>query len=470
MRRPKLPTGRRYPVALVILMCMVGCQVPGPAIPTGSSVPPSNPAPPPGSTSSRPNEAPLIRAVSFLKPGDAPAAQAGPPAALRLDELVKAAVERNPRLAKATFAVDAAQGRFVQAGLYPNPVFSFTADELGDRTGPGGILTPSLSQEIVRGGKLQLSQAAAAKEVDQVALNLMAERYAVIGSVRAAFYEAFALQERAVILRDLIRINETIAARTAAARQAGGAAEIDVVQLELELERVRAEAKAVDQELPAAVRRLAAVVGVGELPPGPLAAPFDLTLPTYDADNTRTVVTTVHPSVRAARVATEQAAFALRRAQAEPIPNVTVTAGYTRQNQNRSNDWGVGVSVPLPVWNKNQGNIQAAAAELAASQQDVGRVENELAERVAVTFRTYAAAKQRAEWYQTRIISRAEQAIAILTDETLKPRANVTILQVIQAQRTLAEARLEYNKSLGEAWRAAAELSGLLLEETWPAK
>ena len=102
---------------------------------------------------------PLARKAHSLVP--VLAERAAPPV-VALDDVVRVAVERNPRIAKAAFAVDAARGRYVQAGLYPNPVFAFNADELGDRTGRGGVLTPQLTQELVRGRKLQLSQAVAA--------------------------------------------------------------------------------------------------------------------------------------------------------------------------------------------------------------------------------------------------------------------------------------------------------------------
>jgi len=81
-------------------------------------------------------------------------------------------VERNPRVARAGIAVDAAQGRYVQAGLYPNPDFALAWDEIGDRTGPGGIVTaPRVTQTIVTGRKLSLAQAVAGREVDQAALD-----------------------------------------------------------------------------------------------------------------------------------------------------------------------------------------------------------------------------------------------------------------------------------------------------------
>lgn len=387
-------------------------------------------------------------------------------AVLSLDDFVKAAIERHPRIMKATFAVDAAQGRFTQAGLYPNPVFAFQADELGDRTGPMGILTPQVTQEIVLHGKLKLSQAVVLKEVDQAQLAVMAERYAVIGAVRSAFYDVYALQERRIILAEIVRINEETVNKVKPAVKAGVSTPLDLVQLEIERETRKAELLAVEKELPVAFRRLAAIVGENDLPPVILAASFEVPLPDYDVEKTRAMVVSLHPEVRSAKVAVDKAQAVLRRAQVEPKPNITLNSGYTRQNQNASNDWQLGVSVPLPTWNKNQGNIFAAKAEMQMAFQDVRRVENEVAERVANSLRTYVTAKQRAEWYRDNILGRTNEALKLMT--AARDAGQFNALQVLQAQRAVAEARLETNKSLGEAWKAAGELSGLMLEEQWP--
>jgi outer membrane protein, heavy metal efflux system len=118
------------------------------------------------------------------------------------------------------------------------------------------------------------------------------------------------------------------------------------------------------------------------------------------------------------------------------------------------------------VWNRNQGNIRAAQAELGMAIQAVGQTENELSARVAAAYQTYAAARERAGVYRSELIPRAEETYK-LSLAAFKG-GQFEYLRVIQAQRAAAEARLELNKSLGEAWRAAAELSGLLLEESWP--
>ena len=70
-----------------------------------------------------------------------------------LDDLIRIGLERHPRLAQAAFSIDAARGRALQAGLYPNPTIAANFDELGDKTGPAGVNTlPQINQEIVTGG------------------------------------------------------------------------------------------------------------------------------------------------------------------------------------------------------------------------------------------------------------------------------------------------------------------------------
>jgi cobalt-zinc-cadmium efflux system outer membrane protein len=381
---------------------------------------------------------------------------------------VRLAVERNPRLARANLAIDAARGRHLQAGLYPNPEVAINWDEIGDRSSPDrlGILTaPKVSQTIVTGRKLTLAQAVAAREVDQAALELLSERYAVVGSVRAAFYETLALQQRADILAQLVKLADEAVANGKTLLDAQRIAKLDFIQLEVERERFRAELQSVKRELPGSYRRLAAVSGNHAAIPAAVSGAFD-GLPDYDPDEVREAVLTFHPQVRSARVGVERAQAAVKRAQADPIPNVSVYAGYIRQFENRSHDGAVGVSMPVPVWNRNQGNIRAAQAELGMAIQSVGQTENELAARVATAYQTYAAARERAEMYRTELIPRAEETYK-LSLAAFKG-GQFEYLRVIAAQRTVAEARLELNKSLGEAWRAAAELSGLLLEEAWP--
>jgi cobalt-zinc-cadmium efflux system outer membrane protein len=413
--------------------------------------------------------APLPTAATApAKPGIVQASfQAEVPAGpVVVDDLVAVAVNRNPRLARAAFAIDAAQGKVVQAGLYPNPTLAIQWDEIGDRTGQGGVLNiPQFTQEIVTARKLSLSQAVAATEANQATLDLLAERYAVIGDVRGAFYELYALENRLAILDELVKLADEAVKNGEKLLENKQIARLDLVQLQVEHARFQAEADAARQEVPAVRKRLAALIGDPKMAVGAIAGPFH-DVPPYDAERTMDAILASHPLVRTAKVGVERAQAALRRAEVEPIPNITFNTGYIRQYENQSHDFQLGLAAPIPSWNRNQGNIRAAKAELGMAIQSVGKAENALAERAAAAFRTYSAAVKRAELYRKEILPKATETYR-LSLEAFKG-GQFEYLRVIAAQRAIAEARLEYNRSLGEAWRAAAELSSLLLEEKWP--
>ena len=384
--------------------------------------------------------------------------------AYTLDDLTRLGLARHPRLADAALAADAARGTALQAGLYPNPVLSLYGDELNDRTARNGILTlPELKQEIVTGGKLSLSRAVATREADQADLAVLGRRAELLAGIRAAYFDAVALDRRVAILRELRTLTGQSVEQAEKRVQAKQGSRLDVVQLEVEAEKARAEADAAEQEVAAAFRRLAVAVGARDLPPAALASQFDTPLPPYDLDRLQAHVLAVHPDLRAARIGVDRAHLALERAKAEVVPNVTVSAAFVRQNQNKSSDYSVGVSVPLPTWNRNQGNILAAQAQVAQAVRGVEQAENELSDKVAAAYRDYAAARMKAGRLEG-VRAKAEEAYRLIAENEV----NFTAAQRLIAQYAVAQARLEAAKARADAWKAASAISGLTLEEDWP--
>ncbi len=405
------------------------------------------------------------RRIKTVDPCDDPADAAIP--GMTLDALVALGLEQNPRLAKVSFGVEAARGRAYQAGLYPNPLVALTWDELGDVQSRSGVNTlPLVTQELVMGRKLKLSRAAAEREVEQASWSVMAERYAMLSEIRAAYFDVLALQERLRMLCEIRRYGRDITKTVRSLRDdAKQLADIDVLPVEAELLRYEADVESTQAEKAAAYKRLAALLGIHRLVITKVAGHFeDYSFPDYNAENTPLYVLSVHPEIQQAQWGVEKAKFVVQRAKAEPIPNLSVNGGYVRQNQNGSDDYTLGVSASIPLWNRNQGNIRATEAELCAAMQEVGRVENDLTERVAAALREYAAARKRAEKYQA-VVGKAEQAQNIATEDQ---RRNLSPLMVLELQRSLRQARLERLKSLGDAWKAAATISGLAIEDHWP--
>jgi len=386
---------------------------------------------------------------------------------LGLADLLRISLERNPELRQADFQVQAAAGRAVQAGLYPNPTVSAEGSELGNRNGPGGFITaPLVSQEVVTGGKLRLSRQVGEREADQARWQVVSQRFALYTAVRRGYFDVLAAQRRSEIYSELVRLASKATETTETLVKGRQAAPLDLIQMRVEMNRFRAELDAARQERIAAWRRLAAAMGAPDLPDAPVKGALESPWPDYDFDLAARHLVECHPDIRVARVGVTRAQLALRRARVEPIPNVMFGAGYERDNVDHQDQWAFRASLPIPLFNRNQGNVQAASAEVGRAAADVERVQNVLVGRLATAFGQYTAARERADRYRTSVLPDAQEAYQLAL--AAFKGGQFEYLRVLQAQRAVAETNLEYVRALTELWLAGSDIAGLLLEEDWP--
>ena len=386
------------------------------------------------------------------------------PKMLSLDDLVSMSLAQNPALAQAGLEIDAAKGQIRQAQLYPNPTVMVSGEEMGRA---GGIITaPMVSQEIITAGKRRLDIAIASRKYDQATIGLIRQRFQLISAVRQGYFEVLAVQQRVAALASLEQIATKSYENTQRLLEAKQVALLDSLQVQLELNRVQAELEASKREQTAAWRRMVATMGLPHLAETPLVGSLESPLPTYDFEASKAYLIEHHPEVGIAQVGIDHAQLQLRRNEVQAMPNVTVGAGYMKNNNDREDQWRFQVAVPFPLFNRNQGKVITARADLGKSMHEVSRVQNDLVGRLATAFGSYAAAKERVDKYRKVILPIAQQANKIAFDAY--KGGQFEYLRVLQSQRALQEANLEYVRSLGDAWRAAAEVSSLLLEEALP--
>lgn len=382
------------------------------------------------------------------------------PAALTLAQLEEQAAQNNPTLAQAAAQVQAARARCLQAGLYPNPVAGYQASEIGDE-GQAGQQGGFIGQEIVTAGKLRLNRAVSNQEIQQAEYQWQAQRLRVLTDVRRAFYDTFVAQRSVELTEQLVAIGQQGVQASEALMKAKEVARVDLLQARVEADSAKLLLEKARNRHMAAWRGLAAVVGDPTAQPSPLAGDLRDNLPNYTWESTLERLYVDSPQLAAAQAGIARAQAVWNRECAERIPNVNVQLGVQYDNATQDNIAGVQVGVPIPLFNRNQGGIRRAQAELTAAHRDVERVRLSLQQRLAVVFEQYATARQQAERYAADILPNAEESLKLVSSGYRQGEFSYVVL--LTAQRTYFQTHLAYLDALRELRAASAAIEGNLL-------
>lgn len=378
---------------------------------------------------------------------------------LTLAELEQLAIGGNPTVAQAEARVAAARGRWVQVGLLPNPTIGYAGNEIGDegRAGQQGMFA---GQEFVTANKLELRRQVVAREIEQAELEVVAQRLRVQSDVRQRFYETLIAQQRVETAQSLFETASNSATTIEKLLEAEQSTRIDLLQAQVEAEAVHVRVQNSQNAYQAAWRRLAAVVGV-DLPQRPLQGEVTTELPLVEWEQSLARVQTESPEVAAAYAQVQRARWALQQACAEARPNFDVQVGVQYDDATQDPISMVQVSMPLPIFNRNQGGIREAQAEIAEANRNADRLQRELQQRLANVFERYQNARQQTQTYQKEILPRAKETLGLVT--TGYQAGEVQYLTMLTAQRTYFETNLAYLTSLEQLWAAHVEIESLLL-------
>ncbi|MEX0642381.1 MAG: TolC family protein [Pirellulales bacterium] len=384
------------------------------------------------------------------------------PSGLSLEQLEQRALASNPSIQRLSALVGAARGNTLQVGLRPNPSIGYEGQQLGS----GGLAEQHgvlFSQEIVRGGKLRLNRAVADRERMRIEQELAAQELRVLTDVRIAFYQALLAQRQIDLTAELINISENGSQTVDQLFHANEVGRADVLQAQLESENARILSENARNRHDAAWRSLAAVVGDATLPPQPLNGDAESQAEVLDFQQSLTRLLELSPEISAAAMEVERARLALERARVEPTPNVNVQGLVNWQDNGIGGkpDGGVAVSIPVPLFNRNQGAIARAEHEVVAARQALAETELDLQNRLAPIFEQYANARNQVERYRKIILPAAEEALALTRTTYSAGETNYTSL--LTAQRTYSQTRLNHLDAVRILRIAEVEIKGLLL-------
>jgi len=396
-----------------------------------------------------------------LEPAPSALQQEAPPGtALTLEELEQIALGSNPTLVQARMAIRAAQGGYLQAGLYPNPGIAYAGGDIG-LDGTSGQQGAVYSQEIVTSGKLRLGRAVASYEVQQARYGWEVQRWRVLNDVRAGYYEALVAQKMINVSKRLVDIGKEGVEYIDLLKEAGEVGQADVLQVYIEKDKAKLNLIEAENYHRAAWRRLGAVLGRPEMETVPLAGDLEATLPQFNWEEGLAELLASSPELGRARAGVQRARCEVARQCAERVPNVEVEFGAKYDESARYTLADVGLSLQLPIFNRNQGNITRAQADLIAAQREVERVELDLRDRFAAVFEQYANARQQVEIYNGTILRNAKESWRLIGIG--KREGELGYLTLLTAQRTYLSTNLDYLAYLKELWARSVEIEGMLL-------
>lgn len=377
---------------------------------------------------------------------------------LSLPQAIEAAYAQNPDLAAASREIGIAEGERRQAGLVPNPELSWEAEDTRRDT---RTTTVTLSQALELGGKrgARIEVASAGQTVAQ--LELERQRNGLRADVVQAFHAALRAQTALELAQQSQALTERGLRVVQGRVKAGQSSPVEATRAQVQLAQAQAQVRRAESQRIVANQSLARLTGspqvafarldAGELSPGP-------------APRAETLLDRVSQTAdwRLAEAQIQRGEASLGSEKAKRIPDLTVSLGsqYSREDRERVNV--VGLSMPLPLFDRNQGNVLAAARRADQARDLRNAVQLRLHSDTRSAVSQWASAMQEVQAYDRTILPSAQQAVDTATRGF--EMGKFAFLDVLDAQRTLIEARGLYLEALASATDARAQVERIFGE------
>jgi cobalt-zinc-cadmium efflux system outer membrane protein len=391
-------------------------------------------------------------------------------ALVTFEQLERIAGDSNPTLRQAEAEIRAAKARRQQAGLYPNPNVGYTGDEIRGGSVGGGKQGFFVQQSLVTGGKLGLSREVYGKDVKLAEIEAEEQKIRVQSAVKMAFLRVLAAQELLEARRDMSKIAQDASETQRRLMNTGQADESEVLEAEVEAQRMRMSVRMQENTLREEWRSLAAVIGQPEMPLATVAGDLEKDWPELNEEQAVEAIAKESPAVRIADAAEARAQSVLARAKREAVPDVSVRGGLEYNHETLGSvpfakGWeGIAeVAIQIPLFNRNQGNSEAARADIDRAGQEKKRIALTLRKRAASVVDQYANARLVAVEYRDEMLPRAKKAYGLMVDKYGQMLASYP--RVLDTQRKLYELQIEYIGALESVWTNGIALQGYLLTD-----
>jgi len=378
---------------------------------------------------------------------------------MSLNDFESMALYNNPTIAELVATTQKAAGFRTQVSLRANPTLGYNGTQIAD-VGTDQH-TVFISQTIITADKLELNRRVLNEALRAQLLQLEAQKYRVATDIRVTFYDALAAQRRVQLIRDFQTVADKGLELAELRKKALEGSQLDVVQAKVQKNEIDLALQQAEVSYQAAWRELAALAGSPDLTTASLAGELPETESALDWPTMASTIISSSPEYQSARVRVAQAQANLQRQSVQPIPNLDVNFGAGVDNGTNSGLINLQIGAPMPVFNKNQGNIAAGRAELTRASREVERIENSIKARLAAVSRDYDSSLAAVAKYSNDILPNADEGLT-LAEAAYKAGAT-SFIQVLVARRTFFDTNLQYIASRSLLAQSRAKVNGYVL-------
>ncbi|MDQ9172297.1 TolC family protein [Oxalobacteraceae bacterium R-40] len=372
---------------------------------------------------------------------------------------VELALQANPEIAVAIHEIEAAEGAIRQAGVIRNPELVTSVEDTRYRE--TRTTTVQINQPLELGGKRSARIAAADRAHDLAIAELDAKRADIRATVTAAFYDVLSAQERLRLAQASVDLAQRATVITSKRVAAGKVSPVDETRARVAESGIRVELAQAESELAAARNRLAATWGARQVRFERVDGGVN-DLPLLRDWNELATRLARSPNLERARIEVDRRQALTRVERSRRIPDITVSVGAMRDEQLGRNQAILGISIPLPLFDRNQGNVQEAASRAYQAQDQLVATEVRLESELAQLYARLRSMRTEAELFQKEILPGAQSAYDAATKGF--EFGKFSFLDVLDAQRTLFQATAQYLRALSEAHRTAADIERIVGE------
>lgn len=388
--------------------------------------------------------------LSLPLPGAAADSAAAP--GLTLTAAVQAALSQNPTLRAFGHELEASDGAIRQAGLIPNPSLTLSAEDTRKDTRTTSM---TLSQTLELGGKRSARVALAERERDLAALDLETQRAEVRAATIQAFFEVLTAQERVEVARESLEIAGSGALAVSRRVTAGKVSPVEETRAKVAESAARIELRQAQADLRSALKALIAVMG---------AAPESVVRVDGSADAIPALPDGAalgdrlerSPALQRARMDVRRAEAAFQLERSRGVPDVTVGIGAQRAPDMGRTQPLISVSIPIPLFDRNQGAQMQAMRKREAAAALAQAEEQRLRAEVLQAVDQLEARTDEVEALRRDVLPGARGAYEAARRGF--ELGKFGFLDVLDAQRTWLQARGQYVNALSQAHRLAADI------------